>query len=149
MGALEKEIKSKFNSAQQKAHINIVYTHNWIANKASKVFKEHGITMQQYNVLRILKGAHPKSKTPTEVKEVMLDKNPDLTRLIDRLVKKDLVVRKDCDINRRQVNLAISGKGLGYINKIAPQITEATNFIHVLSDDEAETLSDLLDKIRG
>jgi DNA-binding MarR family transcriptional regulator len=148
MASIEKEIKSKFTSPQQKAHINLIYTHNYLENISSAVFKQQGVTMQQYNVLRILKGAFPDSKTPTQVKEVMLDKNPDLTRLIDRLVKKNLVVRKDCEKNRRQVNLSITKEGIDYLDKINPEISKATSFMQVLTNKEAETLSDLLDKLR-
>ena len=149
MASLDKEIKSKFSSPQQKAHINIIYTHNWLTNKSSTIFKEYGITMQQYNVLRILKGSHPETKTPTDVKAVMLDKNPDLTRLIDRLVKKNLVNREDSKINRRQVNLSITEEGIKHINQISPKIDLENNLINQLSDQEAETLSHLLDKLRG
>ncbi|HYG40007.1 MAG TPA: MarR family transcriptional regulator [Cytophagales bacterium] len=147
---LEEAIKQKkFQSAQQKAWININYTFNYLSDHISKVFGQFDITQQQYNVLRILRGRHPESACCNEVKEVMLDKNPDLTRLCDRLVSKGLIARDLNSTNRRQVSLHITEEGLKLLTEIEPVMKEYSVILNNLSDEEAQTLSNLLDKLRG
>ncbi|MBN8704065.1 MAG: MarR family transcriptional regulator [Bacteroidetes bacterium] len=141
--------QKKFESSQQKAMINILYTYNWLLDKTSTLFKDFDITQQQYNVLRILRGKSPQSVCVGEIKEVMLDKNPDLTRLCDRLVLKGFIERELNPDNRRQVLIKITKKGLGLLAAIDPIMRKETKFIFNLNDSESEKLSDLLDKIRG
>lgn len=144
------EIKQKeFKSPFQKAVINLFFTESWVQNKFKSFFKEFGITPQQYNVLRILKGHHPSSYTAGQIKEVMLDKTPDLTRLLDRLQAKNLVDRKICEWNRRQLEIVITDQGIGLLNSIGPVQDNLMSNLNNLSDPEAEQLSDLLDKLRG
>lgn len=147
---IEEAIKQrKFESNFHKAMINIMYTHNWLTSKSAELFKEFDIQPQHFNVLRILKGRYPGSACPGEIKEVMLDKNPDLTRLIDKLVLRGLVERKLSDENRRKVNIKITKYGLSFLEEIMPRMKESQNEIaNKLTDKEAQTLSDLLDKIR-
>ena len=129
--------------------LNIIYTHNWLNDLQEELFKAQDLTPQQYNVLRILRGKHPNSISAGEIKEVMLDKNPDLTRLCDRLVKKELIERETNEFNRRQVLIRITKKGLELLKEMDPTVKGmAKKNIH-LSDKEAELLSDLLDKLRG
>jgi DNA-binding MarR family transcriptional regulator len=98
---LEDEIKqSRFTSAQQKAMVNIIFTANWATAKLRDIIKVHNITLQQYNVLRILRGKYPKAANPGEIKAVMLDKNPDLTRLCDRMSRQGLISRSVDEVNR-------------------------------------------------
>lgn len=144
------EIKQKeFKSPFQKAVINLFFTESWVQNKFKSFFKEFGITSQQYNVLRILKGHYPDSYTAGQIKEVMLDKTPDLTRLLDRLQAKNLVDRKICEWNRRQLEIVITDQGIGLLNSIGPVQDNLMSNLNNLSDPEAEQLSDLLDKLRG
>ena len=147
---IEEEIKQKkFDSPQAKAWINLIYTSNRLADSSNNIFKEFDLTSQQYNVLRILKGRLPHNASCSSVKEVMLDKNPDLTRLCDRLITKGLIIRETDDQNRRQVNLKITEQGIELLDKIKPLIKENNKRLENLSDAEAELLSDLLDKFRG
>ena len=140
--------QKKFESAQQKAILNLIYTHNWVSALHESFFKEYDLTMQQYNVLRILRGKHPESICAGEVKEVMLDRNPDLTRLCDRLLKKDLIERATNDENRRQVLLKITKGGLDLLKEMDPFVKSSLKF-DGLTDKECLLLSDLLDKLRG
>ena len=145
---IEDAIQQKqFESAQQKAILNIIYTHNWISAAHESFFKQYDLTMQQYNVLRILRGKHPKAACAGDVKNVMLDKIPDLTRLCDRLLKKQLIERETNHLNRRQVLLKITTAGLALLKEMDPLIKSALQ-LNGLTDKEALLLSDLLDKMR-
>ena len=147
---IEDAIKSKFENNQQKAYINLIYTANEINAVSKKLFKQFDVTLQQYNVLRILKGKHPESVNPGDIKAVMLDKSPDLTRLVDRLLAKDLVSRETCEVNRRKIDIKISEKGLHFLEKTNSKIANNEQFItKSLTDKEADQLSDLLDKLRA
>lgn len=147
---LEDAIKQKkFDSPYHKAVLNIMYTFNWLSQEQEKLFREHDITPQQYNVLRILRGKHPNSICAGEIKEVMIDKNPDLTRLCDRLVKKGLIERETNEFNRRQVLIGITSTGLEFLKKMDPVLKNLSKKNKNLSDEENRILSDLLDKFRG
>jgi DNA-binding MarR family transcriptional regulator len=121
-----------------------------VTASAKKKFKEVDITFQQYNVLRILRGKFPESLNPGEIKSVMLDKSPDLTRLVDRLLAKELVERGTCEVNRRKIDIKISQKGLDFLKSIDKKV-KGVHEAHTLNltEQEAETLSNLLDKLRG
>lgn len=147
---IEDEIKQvKFASEYVKTHINILYTANWFRNKTQEVLKPFGITHQQFNVLKILKGKQGQSCTAQEVKDVMIDKGPDLTRLVDRMILKELVLRKECCENRRKLDLTITEKGLILVDKIVPKLGKVHFSNKNITPEEAQTLSDLLDKLRG
>lgn len=147
---IEDEIKSKFSCEYSKAFINLIYTSNKLQDRSKAIFKQLGVTQQQYNVLRILRGKYPQPLNPGQIKEVMLDKSPDLTRLIDRLIGKELVSRQNCEGNRRKIDITITDNGLEFlktsdslIDNIQPIISES------LTTDEASQLNNLLDKARG
>ena len=145
----KEEIKQdKFISPQQMAHLNLLYTANYMNDIAKPVFKSFGITSQQYNVLRILKGQHPEVCSAGDIKAVMIDKSPDLTRLIDRLLEKDFVTRIVCEENRRKLDIGITKKGLALIDDIAPGLSDLMENQLQISDKEANELSRLLDKLR-
>ena len=133
----------------QKVMINLMYTYHWQMERSMEIFKPFDMTSQQYNVLRILKGRHPEAIPVGEVKAVLLDKNPDMTRLCDRLVQKGLIQRDLNFQNRREVLLQITAAGLELLLQIEPVIKEASKEWDNLTPEEAETLSDLLDKLRG
>lgn len=146
----EDEIKQKkFSSETQKVLLNIMFTSNWINNNFRDIFKPYGITQQQYNVLRILRGRYPKPANPTEIKEVMLDKNPDLTRLCDRMCANGWISRDIDKKNRRKMNIRITDEGLSLLEKIAPEIEKGEKAFRHFTDEECALLSDLLDKFRG
>ncbi len=147
---IEEELKQdKFTSAVHKAIVNIMFTDGWLSCQLRDVFKDHNITPQQYNVLRILRGKFPHSLNPSDIKSVMLDKNPDLTRLCDRLLTRKLIDRCIDDGNRRKMNIRITEEGLKMLNLIDPIMIEFNEKIATLSEEEASILSNLLDKMRG
>lgn len=147
---IEEAIKQKkFKSTYQKAIINLMYTSNWLNDKMKQAFKPFDITPQQYNVLRILKGKYPVVCTAGEIKDVMLDKTPDLTRLVDRLVTKKLVDRRTCESNRRQVDIQITETGLKLLSEMEEVVEQHNERLNNLTDKEAELLSQILDKVRN
>jgi DNA-binding MarR family transcriptional regulator len=147
---LEEAIKQKrFESPQIKAMLNIMYTANWLMSEFRDIYKPFNITPQQYNVLRILRGKHPESVNPSEIKDVMLDKNPDITRLCDRLLAMGLIGRSIDAENRRKMNIIITKQGLQLLSEIQPLLTERQMAILNRSDIDFELLSDLLDSLRG
>jgi MarR family 2-MHQ and catechol resistance regulon transcriptional repressor len=147
---LEEAIKQKrFESPQIKAMLNIMYTANWLMGEFRDFYKPFGITPQQYNVLRILRGKHPESINPSEIKEVMIDKNPDITRLCDRLLAMGLIGRSIDSDNRRKMNIVITDQGLHLLAQIQPLLTERQTQILHRSDINFELLSELLDELRG
>lgn len=147
---IEQAIKqSKFESPFQKAVINIIYTANWLRDQQTELFKKHDILPQHYNVLRIVNGKHPKSVSPGDIKEVMLDKGNDVTRLVDKLVKMDLLKRSLCEENRRKIDINLTDKGVKFLKEInEPMRKQYLNMKKFLSEKEAESLSNLLDKLR-
>jgi DNA-binding MarR family transcriptional regulator len=145
---IEEEIQQKkFTNAHQKALINLIYTSNWIQNKQQDFFKSFGITGQQFNILRILKGQHPKRISATEIKSRMLDRNSDVSRLLDRLAIKNLIVKTTCPNDKRATDVSISEQGLELLKTIDKKEKEMGPVLS-LTDQEAGMLSDLLDKSR-
>jgi len=146
---IEEEIRQpKFKSVHQKALLNLLFTSNWINNKQQDFFKPFGITPQQFNILRILKGQHPKGISATEIKSRMLDKNSDVSRLLDRLVSKNLVLKKTCHNDKRASDIFITSDGVLLLERLAIAQREIDRVL-ALSADEAQLLSNLLDKARG
>ena len=148
--SIEQDIKqASFKTSLEKAVVNVLYTYNWLRDQSQDVYKPYGIKMQHYNVLRILKGKHPESLSPGEIKEVMLDKAPDLTRLLDKLVGMKLVKRDICPENRRRMDVNITNTGIQILEKLTKdQKKKNIDIANRLSESEAEQLSNLLDKIR-
>lgn len=145
MGDISKDINSRFSSHKVKALINIKYTANWLSSKENFFFKPFGISPQQYNILRILRGAKDKIKVQV-VKDRMIERSPNATRLMDKLCDKNLIIRERCEHDRRVVYVKISPSGLALLSTIDNQLH--TPFLHNLTEEEAITLSNLLDKIR-
>lgn len=147
---IEDELKqSKFQSNLHKAVVNIMFTSGWVYNQFREIFKSYQLTHQQYNVLRILRGRHPEALNPSDIKAVMLDKNPDLTRLCDRLCEMGYIDREIDAVNKRKMNIKINEKGLEILKEIDPKMEHFNNSRFDLTEDEAEQLSALLDKVRG
>ncbi len=145
MGDISKDINSKFISNKVKALINIKYTSNWLSSRENDFFKPHGISPQQYNILRILRGAKAKIKVQV-VKDRMIERAPNATRLMDKLCDKNLIERERCEHDRRVVYVQITQQGLHLLSKIDD--FKNVSFLDKLSEEEALTLSNLLDKIR-
>ncbi len=146
---LEQEIKqTKFKSPHQKAVLNLLFTANWIQNKQRELFEPYGITNQQYNILRILRGQHPNQISGAEIKNRMLDKNSDVSRLLDRLIAKNLVVKTQCPEDKRASNVSINNSGLELLQNLDTEINNLDQQLIALSKEEALQLSSLLDKCR-
>jgi DNA-binding MarR family transcriptional regulator len=145
MGDIGKDINSKFKNAKVKALINIKYTNNWISSKESEFFRQYGISSQQFNILRILRGAGEAIKVQT-IKDRMIERAPNATRLMDKLCDKNLIERVRCAHDRRVVFINITQLGLDLLAEIDQNID--LDFLEKLTEEEATILSDLLDKIR-
>jgi DNA-binding MarR family transcriptional regulator len=147
---IDEEIQSsKFEDNYHKAIINITYTYGWLNNFLRPQFEKYNLTNQQFNILRILRGQYPKPATVNLLKERMLDKMSDASRIVDRLVHKGLVSRCTNNKDRRSVDIRISDEGLRILNLMDTEF-KATDFLKDnLSEEEAGKLSDLLDKMRG
>ena len=147
---LEHEIKqSSFNTPHEKLIINLIYTEGWVRGQMLDRFKPYQLTMQQYNVLRILRGQYPNPATVNLLVERMLDKTSNASRLVEKLRVKGLVERKTCKEDRRSVDVVITQAGLDLLAEIDQSYPQWEDRFHTLTNEEAELLSDLLDKLRG
>ena len=146
---LEEEIKqSKFGSEFQKTIINIYYTNNYIFAKFQDLLSEYKLTVQQYNILRILRGQFPETASIGTIKERMLDKNSDITRIIDRLIIKQLAERKNSISDRRVAEIKITKKGLSLLKKMDLVDLKSDNILSHVNERDLKKLNELLDKIR-
>ena len=146
---IEKEIQSRFENEYQKVVVNVVYTYGWVTGFLRERLAKHDVTLQQYNILRILRGQHPKPATINLLKERMLDKMSDASRIVERLIQKDMVSRSVNQKDRRAVDIYISQKGLDVLKKLDPIITPDGILKQNLTATEAKQLNSLLDKLRG
>ena len=147
---IEEEIKqSKFTSVHHKVAINLLYTASWLQDKNKNFFKPYDITNQQFNILRILRGQHPHKLSGAEIKNRMLDKNSDVSRLLDRLIAKKLILKSQCPNDKRAADVIISDSGLALLKEIDAHMDETDIAIFNLNKTEAAQLSDLLDKCRS
>jgi DNA-binding MarR family transcriptional regulator len=146
---IEEEIKqTKFRNPHHKAALNLIYTASWLEGKHQDFFKLFGITNQQFNILRILRGQHPNKISGAEIKSRMLDKNSDVSRLLDRLITKKLAVKSQCPNDKRAADIAITEKGLQLLKQLDEKMNQTDKAIN-LTTGEAVKLSNLLDKCRG
>ncbi|WP_396601204.1 MarR family winged helix-turn-helix transcriptional regulator [Algibacter sp. R77976] len=145
MGDISKDIKSKFVNNKVKAMLNIIYTANWINSVHNEFFKPYGLSPQQFNILRILRGSSEPLKVQ-EIKARMIERAPNATRLMDKLSDKDLIKRLPCPGDRRVVHIEITDLGLALLKQIEANLKD--DLLENLTEAEAATLSDLLDKIR-
>jgi DNA-binding MarR family transcriptional regulator len=146
---LEEEIKSsKFESEMHKAHINILFSAAWIRSKISQFLKQHSLTHEQFNVLRILRGQSPESICMMDVASRMLDRNSNVTRIADKLLQKNWAVRQKSETDKREVRISITDEGLALLKKI--DLLLQTQKVHQsnLTNTEAQLLNALLDKMR-
>lgn len=147
---IEDEIQQQtFKSTNQKATVNIMYTYFWVKEKLFKALKPYGITLQQYNVLRILKGQYPNGITTSDIRERMLDKMSDASRLVDRLEAHGLAEKRVNPDDRRLVSIRITEKGLKMLEVISAEHGSMDGFMSNLTNEESNQLNTLLDKLRG
>ena len=145
MSDFSEEINSKFPNERIKAMLNIKYTAHYIDNIGNSILKPFNISEQQYNILRILRGAK-EAIAVNAVKDRMIQKSPNSTRLMDKLCDKGFIERVRCENDRRVVYVQINKKGLALLNEI--NMDEFNNYSNKISEKEAKQLNDLLDKIR-
>jgi DNA-binding MarR family transcriptional regulator len=146
---IEKDInQQKFRNEYQKAGINLIYTFNWVSEKMKVLFEDHDITPQQFNILRILRGAHGPLST-LQIRERMLDKMSDTSRIVDRLLLKSFVKKNICKTDRRLVDITITKKGEKLLQDLDMRNQQMDAVFGNLCEEEAKTLNQLLDKIRN
>jgi len=147
---IEEEIKqTKFRNAHHKTVLNLLFTASWLQGLNNDFFKPHGITATQFNILRILRGHHPQKVSGAEIKSRMLDKNSDVSRLLDRLIAKKLIAKAQCASDKRASDVMITKDGLQLLKSIDEQMDKIDSNILKLTAAEAKQLSNLLDKARG
>jgi MarR family transcriptional regulator, 2-MHQ and catechol-resistance regulon repressor len=146
---LEKDIKQEnFRNPYQKAAINLIYTVAWMRDKTKAIFDEEDITPQQFNILRILRGSFPDPLSTLQIRERMIEKMSDTSRIVDRLISKGLVKKLTCKNDRRLVDVIITDKGKKLLERLDVKQDEIDNVLANLSEKDANILSDLLDKLR-
>lgn len=147
---IEDEIKqAHFKSTADKAVVNLLFTNNWINRQLHRFYGLYGLSAQQFNVLRILRGMRPEPASISTLNDRMLDKMSNVSRLVDKLILKGLVDRQISETDRRQVDVVITQKGLEVTNEISEKLdSEIVNLVN-LSEEDANLLSDLLDRLRG
>ena len=149
MAKIDQEIKTRFENNKHRFVTNLIFTANWFQSNFASFIKPFGISTQQFNVLRILRGAQ-NWVNMNDIKQLMIDKTPNTTRLSDKLLDKGYVERRRCDHDRRVVFLKITDRGLDLLSDIDK--TDALYFhesMDRISEEEAILFSDLLDNLRG
>jgi len=147
---IDRDIRqSKFRNEYQKAGVNLLYTYGWVMERTKELFAAEDITPQQFNILRILRGSHPQPLSTLQIRERMLDKMSDTSRIVDRLIMKGLVKKGTCKSDRRLVDVLITDKGKKMLERLDNRDEELDKILGNLSEKEAAILSDLLDKIRN
>jgi len=148
--SLEQDLKQeRFNNEYEKMVVNILFTSSWLANLNSSRLKPFSVTPEQYNVLRILRGTHPKPMMLADITCRMIDRNSNATRLVEKLRQKGFVKREICENNRRQVDISITDTGLDVLQKIDESRDKWLESLKTVSKTEAEELNKQLDKLRG
>ena len=149
---IEDEIKQPvFHDAFHKACVNLIFTAGWLEVRQAAAFKPFGLTLPQFNILRILRGQHPQPATVALLIDRMLDKTSNASRIVDRLVEKQFVTRCVCPANRRAVDIRITAAGLALLGRIEADgaMSPAQTGLGNLSADDLRRLNDLLDRVRS
>ena len=145
---LEEEIKqTAFKNPFHKAVLNIKFTANWLAGTILPIFKKYGISEEQFNVLRILKGQYPNPSPLQLITERMLNPMSNATRLVEKLRINGYVTREICPENRRRVNILITEEGLALLEKVSPEVDEVLDQQNRLTAQEVDMLNCILDKL--
>ena len=146
--SIDKDInQSNFKSEYQKAIVNLMFTYSWTTEQLKIIFNEEGLTLQQFNILRILRGSQAALST-LQIRERMLDKMSDTSRIVDRIIIKGFAKKSICKTDKRLVDVTITSKGLKLLDKMDKQENKMEALFESLSENEAKTLNKLLDKIR-
>lgn len=141
----QKEFKDPYN----KVVVNLLYTHSYLVTSQNALFKPYGISPEQYNVLRILRGQNGVPTTVSSIQDRMLNKMSNASRLIEKLKTKGFVKRSECPNDRRQVDVLITEEGLKVLTELQVKVEEGNRTFINLSVEEVNQLNDILDKLRG
>ena len=146
---LEKAIKQeKFKSPYQKLMVNLAYTNSYVTSLMAGTLKPYDISMQQYNVLRILRGQYPKAVSINSITDRMIDRMSNASRLVEKLRKKSYIERCKCEDDKRRVDVTLTDKGIHILKELDEIMPEMEKFIHHLDKTEVENINELLDKLR-
>jgi len=149
MGILEDIKQNKdFKNPYEKLIVNVLYTNNWLLDQQSRLFKDHGITSPQYNVLRILRGQYPEPCTVNTIIDRMLDKMSNASRIVDRLEAKELVARTVCASDRRAKDVVITERGLQVLEEVDNDLSAWLDKFQSVGKEVAEKASNTLDSLR-
>ncbi|RAU84438.1 MarR family winged helix-turn-helix transcriptional regulator [Pontibacter arcticus] len=147
---IEDELKQiEFKSDYGRLLVNLLFTNNWLNQQLLPFFKQFGLTLQQHNVLSILRGQHPKPVCFGDIQSRMVERNSNVTRLIDKLIEKGFVTRDICQENRRMIDVRVTPLGLSVLEQVDSKFPHLFNQFDNLSPEEAVLASNLLDKLRG
>ena len=145
---IEQDIQQpNFRNEFQKMGINLLFTANWLNEQIGKMLSEEGVTQQQYNILRILRGSATPLST-LKIRERMLDKMSDTSRIVDRLIAKELVVKNTCEKDKRLVDITLSPKGLNLVDQLDQYNERIDALLKGINESEAQMMNQILDKIR-
>ena len=145
---IEQDIQqASFRNEFQKMGINLLFTANWLNEQIGKILSEEGVTQQQYNILRILRGSATPLST-LKIRERMLDKMSDTSRIVDRLIAKELVLKNTCEKDKRLVDITLSPKGLDLVEQLDQFNDRIDALLKGINESEAKTMNQILDKIR-
>lgn len=147
---IEEALKTeKFESEYQRLMCNIMYTNGWVVGLQQKFFREYDLTLQQYNILRILRGQKGKPLPLNSITDRMIDRMSNTSRIVDRLEKKKLVSRKTCPKDRRQVDVLITDSGLSKLDEIDANTSRMEEGFRHLGEEKSNQLNNLLDELRN
>lgn len=149
MGIDKDIMQARFRNVYQKAAINLIFTVGWLRDRTKPLFDAEDITPQQFNILRILRGSFPQPLSTLQIRERMLEKMSDTSRIVDRLIAKGLVKKIICKTDRRLVDVVITDKGKKLLERLDERQDEMDSVLNNLTEKEATLLSELLDKIRN
>ena len=145
---IEQDIQqASFRNEFQKMGINLLFTANWLNEQIGKILSEEGVTQQQYNILRILRGSATPLST-LKIRERMLDKMSDTSRIVDRLIAKELVLKNTCEKDKRLVDITLSPKGLDLVDQLDQYNERIDALLKGINESEAKIMNEILDKIR-
>jgi DNA-binding MarR family transcriptional regulator len=145
---IEQDIQQpNFRNEFQKMGINLLFTANWLNEQIGKMLSEEGVTQQQYNILRILRGSTTPLST-LKIRERMLDKMSDTSRIVDRLIAKELVLKNTCEKDKRLVDITLTPKGLILVDQLDQYNERIDALLKGINESEAQMMNQILDKIR-
>jgi len=146
---LEDVLKTnKFNDEVHKATLNILYTSYWMRDNVSSTMKEIGITSEQFNILRILKGKHPEAMCVKDIASRMIEKSSNVPRILDRLVAKELVMRTTSKEDKRETIISLTDAGMQTLQRANEELAAINKKTIGINNEEAAVLNQLLEKLR-